>query len=126
MKKENEKLKRIQEFIKKYIESTKQRGKMHGDISEIESQWWVIDHIYFILEDILDEDKTSVSFGAFLLSKGFGAKSAARIITEKKSKEPYQELIRLRNEYEKWRKKKITILKQGLKRKSGQEKVSDC
>ncbi len=102
------KLDQIKQFINSYIQSTKERGRMHGSIAEIESQWWVLDQISFILEDISIEEKMSLDWGAFLASKGFGAKNATHVIEEKKTVDPYSELNKLRNEYETWRKEKNT------------------
>ncbi len=105
------KLDEIRQFIDNYIKSTKERGKMHGSIAEIESQWWVLDLIYFLLEDISTNDKNKLDWGAFLSSKGFGAKNAAYIVADMKPADPYLELSKLRTEYEAWRKAKIDKMK---------------
>ena len=106
-----EKIKKIKSFITNYIIRSKERGNMYGSIAELESNWDLLDHIYCILEE-LEDVENDCNFTAFLLSKGYGVKSAASIIKEIKSKDPYTELNKLRNEYEEWRSKKIEKLRQ--------------
>jgi hypothetical protein len=108
----DEKITQIKSFIDMYIESSKERGKMYGSISEIESKWQVLDHIYFILENIPYENIGSIIWGAFLSTKGYGSKRASTIFVDKKLEDPYSALVELRNEYEEWRKTKITELRE--------------
>ena len=108
MENSQNKLNRIKEFIDNWIRNTKERGKMYGSLSEIEAQWWVLDRIYLILEDV---PETENFWGDFLCEKGFGAKNASIVVKELKTESPYSELNKLRNEFEEWRAKKIKKIK---------------
>ena len=101
------KLKSIKEFMDGYIASSKVRGRMYGSPTELESQWWVLDQIFFIVEGISEENQVAISWGTFLATKGFSARSASSVIVEKGDKSPYETLTKLRNEYEAWRTQKI-------------------
>ena len=72
---QNKKLSKIQEFIANYYQQTQKRGKMYGSIYELESNWNLLDHIFFILSD-LEEDMHQYNFPAYLRHEGYGAKSA--------------------------------------------------
>lgn len=104
---EKQKIHEIREFIDTFITASKKRGKMYGSISDIESQWYVLDQINFILEGVPKELVGTVAWGTFLSYKGYGAKSAASIIDEGSFDDPYTVLTNLRNEYEEWRAQKI-------------------
>jgi len=109
----SEKIAQIRTFIEMYIESSKKRGKMYGSISEIECQWHVLDHIYCILENVPNDKIGSISWGAFLTTKGYSAnKELCTVFAEKKLKDPYSALVKLRNEYEEWRKNKLAALRE--------------
>jgi hypothetical protein len=112
---ETETIEQIRKFVVDYIASTKRRSKVHGSFDQIESQWWVLDFIFLFLENIPKEEHQSFNMGTFGVLKGFSAKSWSRIIEEKRSKDPYGELVKLRNEYEEWRDKKIEEFKKSGK-----------
>jgi hypothetical protein len=112
----SDKLAHIKDFIEMYMQSSKRRGKMYGNISEIECQWHVLDFIYCILENVPNDKISLISWGAFLITKGYSAnKELCIVFAEKKLKDPYSALVKLRNEYEEWRKNKIAELREGLK-----------
>jgi hypothetical protein len=94
---------KIQSYIKNYIEQTKLRGQMYGEVSEIESSWHVLDHINFIISGT-EESEHSWSMAAFLREKGHGAKSLATVVEESVETNKYKKMSELRNEYENWRK----------------------
>jgi hypothetical protein len=95
-----DKVQAIKEFLDGYTLSMKTRCRMHGSPSDLEGQWHVPDLIFFIIEGVSEEDRGAITWGAFLCSKGYGAKSATRVIEEKKLKDPYKALVKLRIEYE--------------------------
>jgi len=97
----------IKSFIAMFFESSKHRGRMYGSVSDLESQWHVLDQIYYILESVPQENISDIAWGSFLCKKGYGAKSAATIIEESKADDPYAALAQLRTEYEEWRSAKI-------------------
>ena len=100
------KIEEIRNFIKTYIKASQQRGKMYGTISELESNWILLDNLIFILEGWQDKQQ-EIDFSAFLRSKGYGAKSASMVINEGNFDEPYIELNKVWNEYVGWRDNKI-------------------
>jgi len=108
----SEKLAQIKDFIEMYMHSSKQRGKMYGSISEIECQWYVLDFIYCILENVPNDKISLISWGAFLTTKGYSTnKELCIVFDEKKLKDPYSALVKLRDEYEEWRKEKLASLR---------------
>ena len=107
MEKAPRKIDEIQEFIDDYMRRSKTRGRMYGSIEALETQWQVLDYVYFILEDLYDV-RDDLRWGKFMMDyKGFGAKNADLIIREMNPSDPYLELANLRDEYEQWRKKEI-------------------
>ncbi len=96
------KLKEIKKFALNYIKWSQERGKMYGSVAEIESNWVVLDNIFFILRD-LHEEMNDYNFSAFLRTKGFGAKRASSVIAEMELDDPFLELNNLWNEYLEWR-----------------------
>jgi hypothetical protein len=110
------KLLAIQQLINMYNGnfSIEKRAPMYGSVEAVELQWTVLDQIYFVLEDVGDI-WSELDWGAFLAEKGFGSKSAALTFAEEKTNAPYSELIVLRKEYEEWRSKKLSLIKEKLK-----------
>ena len=105
------KIRKIKKFINDYIKYSKTRGRMYGSIEALETQWEVLDYIYFILEELYDV-RDDLRWGKFMMDyKGFGAKSADRIIKETNPPDPYLELVKMRDEYEQWRRKEIRKIK---------------
>ncbi len=101
-----EKLNKISEFIDNYFKWSQERGKMYGSIEQLESNWCILNRIYFILNG-LDDCEEQYSYSEFLKNKGFGAKSATTIIKERKIEDDYLELNEIWNEYILWRNKAI-------------------
>ena len=101
MNEAHEKLNEIKRFMKNYVEWSQQRGIMYGSIAELESNWRLLDNLFFILNN-LHEEMNDFNFSAFLKHKGFGAKNATLVIKEKKPDNPYLELNNLWNEYIDW------------------------
>ena len=102
MNEAQEKLNEVKKFIKNYVDWSQERGMMYGSIAELESNWRLLDNLFFILNNLLEE-MNDFNFSAFLKHKGFGAKNATSIIEEKKPDNPYLELNDLWNEYVGWR-----------------------
>lgn len=100
---QSKKLDEIQSFISDYYDQSQKRGKMYGSISELESNWNLLDQIFFLLND-LQEKMHEYNFAAYLRQKGYGAKSAAMIINENQLDDPYKELNDLWSAYLSWRK----------------------
>lgn len=100
------KLNMIERFINDYMEQSQKRGRMYGTVEMLESNWVILDHMYFILND-LEHKEADYNFGQFLMSRDFGAKSAASVITERHVSDPYLELNKLWNEYVAWREQRI-------------------
>jgi hypothetical protein len=106
MREPDEILSKIDKFVQDYINSSQQRGKMYGTIEMLESNWVLLDHLYFILHG-LDDLEEHYNFREFLISQGFGAKNAAMVIKELNSENPYLELNKMWNEYIEWRAARI-------------------
>lgn len=102
----NQKIKKIQDFIDEFMMWSQKKGQMFGSLEVVEHNWILLDHIYFILHDLYDEQK-KYNFHRFLDSKGFGAKDATTVIQEKNVENPYLELNKLWEEYLEWRQPKI-------------------
>lgn len=103
-KSSSEKLSLIEQFYYRYLEASKKRPKMYGSVSELESNWRLLDDIYFVLENI-PEEKNYFRWSDFLVEKGFGSMSFDIRAKERRIQDPYSELVKLRNEYEEWREK---------------------
>ena len=111
----SKKIEEIQKFIEEWIKNTKTRGKMYGDISQIEAQWWVLDFIYCMLEDLPDLNIVGLK-ADFNISKGFGTKNFTHVIKDANPENPYLELNKLRDEFEKYRDEKIKEMKKTLEK----------
>ena len=102
------KIDQIRLLMENYTEGFKQRGRMYGHIPDVEQTWIVFEDINCILDDL--PPRTNLWF-EFCSMKGFGAARASYRIKEMRLKDPYLKLLELRNEFEKWRKKRLRALK---------------
>jgi hypothetical protein len=108
---EDEKIGQIRTYVKETMENSKKRSNMYGNLREIEVQWLILDDVYMILEDIPWNKRFNFRMADFGFLKGFSAKAYSTIIREMNPADPYLELIKLRNEYEEWREKRIAEFK---------------
>ena len=85
---------------------------MYGSLSELESNWNLLDQIYFVMET-LPVEKNHFQWNDYIRLMGYkvGAISLSDWIEKRKPDDPYAELIKLRNEYETWREKNRKLKK---------------
>lgn len=96
----------IKQFIEEYMTHSQKRGEMYGSIEMLESNWILLNHLYFIVNGLSDHEEQN-SFREFLIVKGFGSKNAAMIIREQNLESPYLELNNIWTEYSEWRDNRI-------------------
>ncbi len=102
------KINSVAQFIDNYFRLSQERGKMYGSIEEIESNWCLLNKIFFLLHGLENEEK-KFSFQEFLFIKGFGAKRVSTVIKQESNVEPYSKLNQIWNEYLEWRNSKIGV-----------------
>lgn len=108
MKSDKEKLNLIRKFMNVSMQSPKKRPRMYGSVLEIESGWRILDELYFVLEGI-PEEFNYFRWRDFLHEKGFGPKRPN--YEELNPEDPYVALIKMRNEYEGWGKRRRGLKK---------------
>lgn len=108
MTEKSHRLLEVRTIVNNYLQTLKEKPQMLGSLDNIEGAFYLLDQLYITLNYGEENNVSELSWMSFLSFKGIGGVTKNATPTLKNTTNPFQSLIRLRDEYYRWIEIKIS------------------